>query len=74
MYVIHIWRNIESTIRLFTDDCIIYWKILNNKDMENLQIHLKRLRKWAFENEMIFNPTKSKAICFTKALITDYGT
>ena len=23
-YVNDIWRNIESTIRLFTDDCIIY--------------------------------------------------
>jgi hypothetical protein len=33
-----IWRNIESTIRIFADDCIIYRKIINNKDLENLQI------------------------------------
>jgi len=26
-YVNDIWRNIESTIRLFTDDCVIYRKI-----------------------------------------------
>jgi hypothetical protein len=29
-YVNDIWMNIESTIRLFTDDCIIYIKIVNN--------------------------------------------
>jgi hypothetical protein len=34
VYVNDIWRNIESTIRLFADDCIIYRKIINNKDME----------------------------------------
>jgi hypothetical protein len=34
--------------------------------MENLQIGLNRLGKWAFENEMIINPAKSKNICFMK--------
>jgi hypothetical protein len=42
-YVNDIWRNIESTIRLFADGCIIYRKIINNKDMENLQIDLNWL-------------------------------
>jgi hypothetical protein len=32
---------------------IIYWNILNNNDMENLQIHLKMLGKSAFENKMV---------------------
>jgi hypothetical protein len=58
--------NIGSTIRLFADDCIIYRKIKNNKDMEKLQIHLNRLGEWAAENEII-NPAKSKAVCFTRA-------
>jgi hypothetical protein len=31
-YVNDIWRNIESTIRLFADDCIIYRKIMNDSD------------------------------------------
>jgi hypothetical protein len=31
-YVNDIWRNIESTIRLFADDCVIYRKIINNDD------------------------------------------
>jgi hypothetical protein len=35
-YVYDIWRNIESTIRLFADDCIIYRKIMNDSDTEKL--------------------------------------
>jgi hypothetical protein len=31
-YVNDIWRNIESTIRLFADNSIIYRKIVNNDD------------------------------------------
>jgi hypothetical protein len=42
-YVNDIWRNIESTIRLFADDCLIYMKIIYNKDMEKLPIDLNRL-------------------------------
>jgi hypothetical protein len=66
-----IWGNTESTIRLFTDDCIIYRKIINNKDMENLQMDLNRLWEWAVENEMINNSHKSKAVCFTRTRVTE---
>ena len=38
VYVNDIWRNIDSKIRLFADDCIIYRKILSIKDVEILQI------------------------------------
>jgi hypothetical protein len=34
-YVNEIWSNIESKIRLFAPDCIIYRKIVNNHDVEN---------------------------------------
>jgi hypothetical protein len=37
----------------------------------NLQIDLKRLGERVFENEMIINPAKSKAVCFTKARVTE---
>jgi hypothetical protein len=42
-YVNYIPRNIESTIRLFTDDCVIYRKIINKKDIEKLQKVLDRM-------------------------------
>jgi hypothetical protein len=39
--------------------------------MENLQIDFNRLGEWAFENEMIINPAKSKVIYFTIARATE---
>ena len=61
----------ESTIRLFADDCVIYRKIINNADMEKLQKDLDRLGEWAVENAMKINPSKSKAIRFTRARVKD---
>jgi len=70
-YVNDIWRNMESTIRLFADDCVIYRKMINNADMENLQKDLDRMGEWAVENAMKTNPSKSKAIHFTRARVKD---
>jgi hypothetical protein len=41
-YVNDIWRDIETKIRLFADDCIIYRKILNIRDVDKLQTDLDR--------------------------------
>ena len=57
-YVNDIWRNIESKIRLFADDCIIYRKILNIKDVEKLLTDLDRLGDWAERNDVKINPNK----------------
>ena len=59
----------ESTIRLFADDCVNYRKIINNEDMEKLQKILDWLREWSVENAMNINPSKSKAFRFTRARI-----
>jgi len=42
-YVNDIWRSLESTNKLFADDCIIYRKIMNDNNMSTLQIDLDRL-------------------------------
>jgi len=65
-----IW-NMESTIRLFADDCVIYRKIINNANTEKFQKDLDRLGEWAVENAMKTDPSKSKAIRFTRARIKD---
>ena len=70
-YVNDIWRNIESTIRLFADDCVIYRKIINKEDIEKLQKDLDRLGEWAVENAMKINPSKSKTVRFTRAQVKD---
>jgi hypothetical protein len=69
--VYDIWRSTESTVRLFADGCIIYRKIVNNKDIEKLQIDLKRLGEWPVENAMEINPSKSKAVSFTTARVKE---
>jgi hypothetical protein len=66
-YVNDIWRNTDSTIRLFADDCIIYREVKNNNDKENLQTDLNSLGKWVVEIAMKINPTKSKVVCFRRA-------
>jgi len=61
----------ESTIKLFADDGVIYRKIINNADMEKLQKDLDRLGNWAVENAMKINPSKSKAIHFTRTWVKE---
>jgi len=70
-YVNDIWSNMESTIRLFADDCAIYRKFINNEDEDKLQKDLNRLGEWAVENAMKINPSESKAIRFTRARVKD---
>jgi len=60
-----------STIRLLADDCVIYKIIVSNEDIEKLQKDLDRLGEWAVENEMIINPSKYKAVLFTRARVKD---
>ena len=64
-------KNIESTIRLFVEDCVIYRKIINKEDTEKLQKVLDRLGEWAVENTMKINPSKSKAVRFTRDTVKD---
>src|SRR5215469_12947928 len=68
-YVNDIGKNIESTIRLFADDCVIYRKILKNEDMEKLLKDVDKMGEWAGVNSMKINPSKSKAICFTRSRV-----
>ena len=64
-----IWRNMESTIRLFADDCVIYRKMINNADMEKFQRNPDWVGEWAVENAMKINPRKCKVIRFKRARV-----
>ena len=70
-YLNDIGRNIESTIKLFVDDCVIYRKMINNEGLEILQKDVDGLGEWAGENETKINPSKSKAVCFNRARVKD---
>jgi len=69
VYVNDIWRNMDSSITLFADDCIIYRKITTKNDIEMLQKDLDTLGEWAVENGVKINPSKIKAIRFTRARV-----
>ena len=64
-----IWRIIDSSIRLFADDCTIYRKITNKNYIEKLQKDHDTVGEWAVENEIKINPGKSKAARFTRAQV-----
>jgi hypothetical protein len=70
-YINDIWRNIESNIWLFADDCIVYRRINNSSDIDKLQNDLNKLREWAFVNKMKTNPGKSKSVSFTKGRVRE---
>jgi hypothetical protein len=44
-HVNDVCNNIDSTVRLFAGDCIIYRETFSNNDVENLQIGMNRLGK-----------------------------
>ena len=58
LYINDIDTNIQSQVRLFADDCLIYRPIYSNKDHEQLQQDLNSLTQWATSWQMEFNVTK----------------
>jgi hypothetical protein len=66
------WKNNESDIWLFTDDCIINMKIMNNSEIDKLQTGLNQLGEWVVENKMNIYPGKNKAVRFTKARVKEW--
>jgi hypothetical protein len=55
-----IWRDIQSNIRLYADDCILYRKILDVKDIEEITDRFGKIGEWAVENEMKINRSERK--------------
>ena len=54
----HQRKNVQSSIRLFADDSIIYRKINSNIDHQILQTDLIQLEKWSVKWQMQFNISK----------------
>ena len=46
---------VNSSVRLFADDCLLYREIKSQKDHNKLQEDLKSLEKWAADWGMRFN-------------------
>ena len=66
LYINDINENVQSSIRLFADDSIIYRKINSNIDHQILQTDLTELEKWSDKWQMQFNLSKCVHLPITK--------
>jgi hypothetical protein len=60
-------NNLNSKVRLFADDCILYRPIVSHNDSLILQSDLDKLHAWETRWQMEFHPGKCKAMHITKS-------
>ena len=60
-------QNLHSEVRLFADDCVVYRKIQDNSDHDQLQADLDTLTQWQHEWQLYFNPKKCFVMRVTHA-------
>ena len=66
LYINDLILNIQSTVRLFADDCLIYQPINSPNDHQLLQQDLNTLNTWAKTWQMKFNIDKCCILQFSK--------
>ena len=59
-------NSVNSSVRLFTDDCLLHREINNENDHTTLQNDLKNLEKWASDWGMRFNAKKCYILSMKK--------
>jgi hypothetical protein len=59
-------NSVNSSVRLFTDDCLLHREINNENDHTTLQNDLKNLEKWASDWGMRFNAKKCYILSIKK--------
>ena len=68
IYINDLITDINSTIRLFTDDCLIYRVINSSANHQLLQQDLNTLSSWATKWQMKFNVNKCSILWGAKCL------
>lgn len=63
LFINDIAKNIEATVRMFADDCIIYKEIHTVNDQLVLNNALKKIDKWCQDWQMTINVEKT--VCMT---------
>lgn len=75
LYYNDINAEVESTMRLFADDSVLYRTVKTPRDLEILQCDLEKVFQWAVRWDMKFNVSKCSHLCITlkkKPLIHDF--
>ena len=68
LYINDITKDINSPLRLFADDCLLYRVINSVEDINRLQEDLNKLSGWADTWQLKFNISKCTVIRCTKSL------
>ena len=66
LYINDIDQDIQSTVRLFADDCILYREINNASDAQILQDDINKFQAWASAWQMKFNSSKCHIMSITR--------
>jgi len=74
VYINDLPGRVQSTTRLFADDCLMYRNIRNTEDTVTLQQDLNKLQKWESDWLMSFNPEKCEVIRITNKRKIIHGT
>jgi hypothetical protein len=65
IYINDLPSKVNSTARLFADDCLLYRHIKTNDDTTSLQDDINDLQYWERDWQMHFNPDKCEVIRIT---------
>ena len=57
--------GLNSPVRLFPDDALLYGIISNDTDGNKIQDDWCKLEQWQYKWQMDFNPSKCKVVCFS---------
>ena len=63
--------NIRSSVRLFTDDCVLYRNIISPMNCQILQDDLSSLAQWETDWQMKFNVAKCHSMRVTRTSLTN---
>ena len=70
IYINDIATDVNSTLRLFADDSILYREIKSSNDQLILQKDLEKVFKWAADWQMCFNASKCEYLKITRKTVT----
>ena len=62
LYINDLPDNVQSSVRLFADDALLYGIVASDAVCDLLQSDLSRLESWQFHWQMEFNPSKCKIV------------
>lgn len=71
IYINDITENIQSHIKLFADDCVLYREINTSDDLAMLQTDINILSSWCNQWKMSLNLSKCKHIRFSRSKLHD---